>query len=529
MDRERELNNYFGLLGDDIKKLWGGLQFPQKLVIVGLIIISAAAISYFVSKSTEPNWGVLYSDLSDTDAVAVVENLKKAGYPYKVSDDKKSILVPNDVKEDLRVLIAQNDVIHDSNPGFELLDKLQLGATDFQNKLMKQRIFQGELTRTIERIQGITKARVQLADPERSIFSDQDEAPTASVMLILEPGVKLKAEQVKAIKNLVAYGIPRLTPEKVFITDQNGNPLSEEMNNNSAGIDDYRVKFENQTAKKVTDVLGKIVGNGNVSVQVSADMNFDSARATIEQYLPTNETSGKTEGVVSSTQEESESYNNGKSGPGGGPAALQVNNQQNGKDTNYQKSRVEKTFNVSKEVKQVVYAPGTVQRMTIAVALNKILTTREKDEIKNLIVSASGADEARGDLITISGMQFADDGSQNAQALSQIDKTTQLEFWLKTVGPIVVVLILGLTALFVFASLLKKPAHGEEVYEGEGYYSEKDEDEKEDMPNLIEMPSLPSIEAKLDPEFEQMKTDLNHIINADPAEAARLLLSYIKD
>src|SRR3989339_528970 len=189
-------------------KLWSGLGLAQKLTIIGLVVVMFGVISYFIAKSTEPNWGVLYSDLSEPDAVAVIENLKKAGYAYKISDDKKTILVPQDQKEDLRLMVAENDVIHDSNPGFELLDKVQLGATDFQNKLTRQRIYQGELTRTIEKISGIKKARVQLADPERSIFSEQDELPSASVMLMLEPGMKMKPEQVKAVKNLVAYGIP---------------------------------------------------------------------------------------------------------------------------------------------------------------------------------------------------------------------------------------------------------------------------------------------------------------------------------
>lgn len=157
-----------------------------------------------------------YSDLNDTDAVAVVEHLKQAGYSYKLSDDKRSVFVPAELKEQLRIEVAENDIIQDSNPGFQLLDQVNFGATDFHNQMTKQRIYQDEITRTIEKISGVRKARVQIAEPERSVFADKDEEPSASVMLILEPGYKLKTEQIKAIKNLVAYAVPRLTPEKVF-------------------------------------------------------------------------------------------------------------------------------------------------------------------------------------------------------------------------------------------------------------------------------------------------------------------------
>jgi len=517
------LNNYIGLLLKDMKRLWGALDFPQKLAIVLLIIITAVAVSYFVTKSVEPNWGVLYSDLSEPDAVAVVENLKKAGYPYKVSDDKKTILVPSDLKEDLRVMIAENDVIHDSNPGFELLDKIQLGATDFQNKLTRQRIFQGELTRTIEKIEGIKKARVQLADPERSVFSDKDEAPSASVMLILEPGYRLKQEQVKAIKNLVAYGVPRLTPEKVFITDQNGDPLSDETSGGgSSDISDFRTSYETNISKKVQDVLEKIVGSENVNVQVSATMNFDSAKATIEKYMPASENSATPEGIPASSQTETENYGNGNgTAP---PAAANLPAGAGGKNVNYQKVKQTKNYNVSKEIKQVVYAPGTVEKLTIAVALNKILTTKEKDEIRNLVVSASGANLDRGDIITITGMQFADDGSANAKAVQEMAKTSQMEFWVRTIAPVLTVLILGLAALFVFNSLLRRPVQGQEIYEDSDQYEEAEEE-----PDLLDAASLPAIEAKLQPELERMKSDINNLILADPAEAARLLLSYVKE
>ena len=178
-------NNYLALLANDVKKLWNGLDGGQKLGMLMLIVVTIIAATFFLSKAMEPDWVVLYSDLNEIDSVSIVEGMKKNGYKYKVSDDHKSILVPSKVKDEMRVFVAENDLIKNREGGFELLDDMQLGSTDFKNKLTKQRIFQGELTRSIEKIQGIKYARVQLAEPERSIFEDSDEKPTASVVLIL--------------------------------------------------------------------------------------------------------------------------------------------------------------------------------------------------------------------------------------------------------------------------------------------------------------------------------------------------------
>jgi len=531
------VENYFELLAKDLKKLWGGLDAPRKTMVILLSLAAVAAISFILVKSTEPQWGVLYSDLSETDAAAIVENLKDSGYVFKLSDDRKTILVPAKVKEELRMMVAENDIIKNSNPGFDMLNKMQFGATEFQNKLTKQKIFQDELTNTIETINGIKKARVQLAEPDRSVFSNKDDLPTASVMLVLESGVRLKSEQVKAIKNLVAYGIPRLTPDNVFVTDQNGLSLADKLNESSSGLADYRKEFEMETTAKVLQVLQKIVGYDNVSVEVSAKINFDRSKKTIEKYIPGGVDNNTPIGILESSQEELESY--GKDQPKqqqesdlpdmdmGESEDLNETSSTQKKNTNYQKTRQSKDYKVSKEIEQVVYAPGKIERITIAVALNKILTSKQKEEIKDLVASASGADLTRGDIITVTGMQFAPlPEDENEPILNQIKNISNLEFIFKQVAPLVIILILGIGTLFVLNSLLKRPIHGEEVYNLGRY----DDDGEEDSRNLLETTAnLQAIETKLDPELEKMRTEINNTIAADPSEAARLLLSYIKD
>jgi len=518
-------NNYFKLLTDDIRKLWNGLDIAQKFGMLALTVVTVVAATYFLSKSMEPNWAVLYTDLSEPDAVAVTENLKKNGYAYKIADDKKTILVPAAQKDELRVFVAENDLIKNSTPGFELLDNLELGSTDFKNELTKQRIFQGELTRSIEKMNGIKSVRIQLAQPERSIFQEKDDEPTASVMLILNPGYKLQSSQVKAIKNLVAYAVPRMTPDKVFITDQSGNSLSDETGKNSNDMESFKSNFETQAATKISTVLEKIMGKGNATVQVSADINFDSAKSTIESYIPLNE---KGQGVLTASQSEDESYAN----PGSAPATASGG----GKNLNYSKQKSSTNYSVSKEIKQVIYAPGTVKRMTIAVAVNKVLTAKEKEEIQNLVLSASGADYNRGDVITVSSLQFesiAEDKAAQELMEKDLAKDKTVEFWTTQVGPLLVVFILGLTALLVIKGLFKGSGGGPDTSQVETFNARNFEAQlptiREESTDLINSEALPMIEAHLDPELERIRMELNDTILADPAEAAKLLTSFIKD
>ena len=579
------MNEHIKLLIEDIKKLWLKLDINQKFSIAALLVAMFVVGIFFIVKATEPNWTVLYSDLSKQDVAAISESLKKSGYAYKLSEDKTAILVKNQDKEDLRLFVAENDLIKDTTGGFELLDDLQLGSTDFKNKLTKQRIFQGELTRSIEKINGVSKARVQLAEPERSIFSDEDEEPSASVVLILEPGVRLKASQILAIKNLVAYSIPRLTNDRVFLTDQNGNVLSEDVAKNSSDMQTYRTNFEKEAAKKIKDTLETIMGKDNVSVQVSTVMDFNQTRATIESYTPNKDSNS---GIIVAQQGEKEVYSNPQQLPSNNkekettqennqqientgvnpaqnelqqaqqaqvqdPAALPLNqtpvktvNYNDNENANadgdvrklsYEKEKSATTYAVTKEVKQVVYAPGAVTRMSVAVAVNKILTDEEKNEIENLVIAATGMDKTRGDIVNVTSLKFT--GIDNTEELEQ-NKAAQhamtmeiLTFIFKNVSPVFIILLLGLIALHIFGNVFKTPKPEEEEIE------DIDMQDDNSLPSFHPYLMLQQNKTNTDDFYQQdiqytsaidkKKSEIINSILGNPEEAARILTSYIKE
>ncbi len=576
------MNEHIQLLIEDIKSLWQKLDINQKFSIAALLVAMLVISVFFIVKATEPNWTVLYSDLSKDDIASISESLKKSGYAYKLSDDKTAILVRNQDKEDLRMYVAENDLIKDTSGGFELLDNLQLGSTDFKNQLTKQRIFQGELTRSIEKIHGVKKARVQLAQPERSIFSENDEEPSASVVLILDPAVKLKASQILAIKNLVAYSIPRLTQDRVFLTDQYGNTLSEDVSKNSSDMQTYRTNFEKEAAKKIKDTLETIMGKDNVSVQVTTVMDFNQTRATIESYTPNKEGDA---GVIVAQQGEKEVYSNPKDLPSAqtssqedaNPTNAQINarnelNQMNTQEAqpaaapnelalsmnqtpaktvnyvkedenakkddvkklSYEKEKQATTYAVTKEIKQVVYAPGSVVRMSVAVAVNKILTDEEKEEIKSLVYAAAGMDSDRGDVVNVSSLKFT--GIDKTEEIKQ-DKEQQramileiLTFIFKNVAPIVIILLLGLMALNNFGNIFRGPKPEED---------ELDKDNQEAEPAYDPYLMLQQNQTSPDDFYQQdiqftssLDRKKNEIINSvlgNPEEAARIITSYIKE
>jgi flagellar M-ring protein FliF len=289
-------------------------------------------------------------------------------------------------------------------------------------------------------------------------------------------------------------------------------------------MESFKSNLEKDAAKKVSTVLEKIVGKGNVSVQVNADIDFNSAKATIESYIPVGD--NKETGVVTSSQTETETYENPNN----------VQNPQNltppvtvNRNLNYTKQKTSINYNVSKEVKQVVYAPGTIKRLSIAVAINKVLTDSEKDEIKNLVQSATGVDYSRGDTISISGLQFEGvvvDKKAQDDFNRQYQQQQLLYFIGSSVIPLVVILLMGGFALLILRGFVNKMPSAkrmerklEEMQEPLVEESEPDEDTV----------SITLDKKEIRSQKDQSINELNEAVMTAPEEAAKLLVSYIKD
>ena len=321
------------------------------------------------------------------------------------------------------------------------------------------------------------------------------------------------------------------------------------------------------------------MGKDNVSVQVSAVMDFNSTRSTIESYIPAN---GTQSGVILGQQSERETYKKPQpivlkkdevaldpDNPAAQnqPGAVQQNAQnpqtQNvmtvveeqtgiseadenarnvtdkvrGRELSYEKEKNAVNYAVTKEVKQVVYAPGSVTRLSVAVAVNKILTDEEKEDIKNLVIAAAGMDVTRGDVVNVSSLKFMGiDKAEQLQTLNEEKYAKIMEmlgFIFTNVAPLLIVLVLGLVGLSTFSSIFKKPEppkpqNQEENNQFQGFdpYLMLGNNDGMDGQYLDEPDSEePAFTSVVD----KKRAEITDIILSDPQDAARLLTSYVKE
>ncbi len=422
-------------------------------VMAGVAAVLTAFFLYIAGAITEAPKTILFSGLESRDAAAVTGKLDAMAVKYDVKDGG-TILVPSDQVTKLRMALAQ-DNLPAAGVGYEIFDKSDsFGTTAFVQNINQLRALEGELSRSINTIEGIESARVHLVIPERQVFARNDQQPSASV--VLKTRGRLDRGQVQAIQHLVAAAVAAMSADRVAIVDDRGNLLAGGDDKSGPDAlarnqDEDTTNYENSLRSRIESIVTSVVGTGHLQVQVAADINYNHTQTTSETYDP----DGK---VVRSTQ----TVERNASNTSGGANAVSVANALPGgaasgggdsaKDTS---GSTEETTNyeISKKVTTSTVDGGDIKKLSVAVVVDgsgdaaayKPRTAAEMAQITALVKSAMGFDAARGDQVQVSNMQFArmDDtaGTPAPKPLLGLDSG----YWFK----IIEAAILGVTALLI--------------------------------------------------------------------------------
>ena len=392
--------------------------------LVALSAVILFLISFFVYIATQLNttdYSVLYTDLELEDAKQIVERLEGENIKYKLTKNGTEILVPTEVVNKMRVDTAELALASKgSNVGYELFDNTDaLGTTNFVQNVNLIRALEGELARSVRSVDNIKSARVHLVLPKREMFSKEEQEPSASVVIRTISG-QLSPQSVAAIQKLIAASVPKLSVKKVAIVDSSGNLLTEEKNKALMDLDhneDLRQDLERQMTDRVQNLLDKSIGEGKSRVQVYLEMDFDQVVTNEEIYDPDGQV------VRSEASSSSSSVTSEKNAPV--TVAQNIpngDNVVNGDGNETQSANTESTVNyeISKIVRNKVKNSGTISRMTTAVIVDGIYekdaegkivyrprTEEEMQKLDELIKSAVGYNQDRGDMVEVKNIQFA--------------------------------------------------------------------------------------------------------------------------
>lgn len=397
------MGNTLEKVKEQLNEFYHSLNKSQKIKIgvsALLIITSMALLFYFISR---PEYKPLYSELTPKDAGEITKKLDEMGIPWKIDDTENKLLVPKEHYNKAKMNLAVEGLPKEKFSYEDMLNNSKLTMTNDERKKRYMIAQMNSLARTIEEIDGIRTAMVNLTVPDDSNFLMQDEKSKASVFVELEPGKTLSEEQVNGISMLVSNAVKNLEPENISIVDNTGQLLNKKTNSdqfNASTQLNLQQQVQEQLKDSITQFLSTVYGMGNVAVMVNAKLDFDSEVSDIQEFSPPIE--GETNGLIRSMTDLKEKVINGAQGgiPGTDSNTEDITEYpENNEDiSKYDKANKTINYEMNELKKKIVKAQGQIQDITVAVLINKKtlinqeLTEENKQEISNLVSAAAGLD-----------------------------------------------------------------------------------------------------------------------------------------
>ena len=423
------MNRMSGALGR-AKGLLSGFTPGQRGVIVVAILGLLLGVYALSRWAAQPTWTPLYSGLAAQDTSKIVDQLQADGVKYQLTNGGNTILVPQSQVYDLRVALSGKNLLPTSSDGYSILDKQGMTATDLQQSVALRRATEAELTKTLQAIEGVQAARVALAIPEKSVFTTEQDKTTASVTLALATGTTLTDEQVSAVTQIVSGAVPGLAPDNVNVVDTLGHVLSAPGLGNFAGAqaasrnDQQTSMYESRLGGAVQKMLDSVLGPGKAVVRVNATLNFDVKDTTSERYV---QESPSLQPLSEATAKEW--YGNAAAANGGNlggafPTLTPTGTGASG--AQYVKENKTSDYAIGKVVENAKAAPGSVERLTVAVVLDsKTAGTVNPTQVQALVANAVGLNPQRGDAVQVSALPF--DTTAAAAAAKEIAAQQQAD------------------------------------------------------------------------------------------------------
>lgn len=530
------------------------LSRPAK-VLGATTLATAVILAAFVSiRSANPPYAVLFTNLERDDAAAVVAKLKEMKVPFRLENEGATIEVPEAQARELRLELAGGGLPRGGAVGFESFDKMRLGATEFEQRILYRRALEGELSRTIGSLASVQSARVHLVLPEKSVFVSRNEPASASVVVKLRSGRTLGGGEVQSIVHLVSSSVAGLSPEKVALVSTDGTVLHKPRRTGedaSGGSDDERAgqarSLEATLEERARAMVEKMVGAGHVDVRVSAELDTSRTERVEDHYDPKSAVVRSEERTVERGVDDpgatgvpgaESNLPNGSAKPGapaaaaaadgGAPAAAPTAAAASTPGSTRESHT--RNFEVDHVVEKRFIAAGSLRRMTVAVVVDGLpsgaapRSREEMDKISALVRSAVGADERRGDVVTVESMPFL--GVEPTVAVAPapapaVDIALVKKHWKIAAGAAgALLLVLVLLVLMVRSRIKKARARAAAAAAAKAAEEKK--------PLAVSEPTEDDVSA-LEPTSDELRQRVQDQASRDPATAALVLRGWLSE
>jgi flagellar M-ring protein FliF len=520
------MREYAARAKEQFQALWSSLSKWQRGSIVVTAVLVLGGILTLALVMGHTAYEPVFTGLEARDQDAVIEYLKEQKIPYRTDSSSNSILAPAANVYEARISLAGRGIPTGGIVGFERFDNARIGRTSFQEKVDYYRALEGELARTIREMNAVSSARVSIVVPESKLFLEQQRPSTAAVLLKLRPGAEFGQYQAKAVVHLLASSVEGLTPDNVALVDADGKIPFDDILDDTLTVQagnqlvlkqrQFEKQYEIELEHKLKDMLEKVYGRGRVATAVRIELDFDKKQDSkrIVSTLP-----DKNHGPIQSEQNTEESYTGPAGVTGGVPGTTTnipgyvVNPGTGNENATYDRSDNVTNYDNSTHESSTVETQGKIKRLTATVLIDG--TPEQPDEIENwrgMVATAIGADDSRGDRISIMAMPFDTSEADERAARTAAERQRRMVVGVSS-------LFVLLAAAVMLAAMWLRKRKSAAALRG----AQRTEDTVPSLRELLENPDLMTAQGELSVLEEQLR---NYAMN-NPEELANLIKNWV--
>lgn len=409
---------------DQLLKFINNLNTAQRAVIIGgfsfLFILLIGFLIYSSIKAEDKKLNfTIATNLTKSQVMLASDELEASGILFAVvgSGNNLTLKTSKEFINIAKIKLVTSEAATSKHVGWEIFEKSSLGTTNFENKVKYLRALEGELSRSLEALNGVLRASVKIAIPKDTIFTEKKSETTASAILSVKPGLFLTQKQIDGIKNFIASAVPDLKEENIQLIDQDGALLdlsTEDTNNQKSVVQNkYKDGLEEDYSKKIVALLEPFVGAGRVVAKVSVLLDFVQKNIEEEIYNP--------EGTIRSQQVvENTNQAQGMPPSTGGVAGVDNNIQEPGNasgggnvSSNSEGTNTVTNYEISRKlISQKDNNYTNIKKITAAVTFDSSILKDipNKDEfilsLESIVQNTIGYDQLRGDKVTVKDFKF---------------------------------------------------------------------------------------------------------------------------
>ena len=389
----------------------GARQIASNMSTKGWVKIGvgAAAVVVFLffmmQLASAPSYSTLLTGLDPAQTGKITSTLDAKGIGYELQNGGTALAVDSSKTSQARVALATGGLLGSQQPGFSLFDKQQLGSSNFQQQITYQRALEGQLAQTIQSIQGVSSAQVQivLPNPQDQLFSAQAQPTTAAVLL--SGSTALDPASVRGIAQLVASSVPGLQIGKVTITDSSGQlmwPTGDSGTGGTLSKQAAQARYDSMMAAQLNAMLAQTLGPNKAYVQVNADVDANQVNSDSLIYKGKPIPLAQTQNVETLTGGGTTA--GGAAGTAGnipGVAAAGT-----GSTSKYNHKQTSTTYGVNKNVTHEIVAPGAINRQSVSVLVDSSVPKSAIPTLQAAVSNAAGIQNKRGDTVSFGQVAF---------------------------------------------------------------------------------------------------------------------------